>query len=261
MKAMTTIVGLLAMVLMNPSLAQISPFLASVEIEATAGKSATGRLLLDRYLRCRNGDSSWQIEGNPLNFMAYPYAVTLTVNTMPSQACTRQIGPDRYNTPALTLPLAGFYQLRIVDEYGTEIGRQTITAKSNTQLFSRFDVAGNWYQPSTSGSGLILTQQRSGGSDALFGVWHAYETDGSSSWHSLQNTVWRTPTLASGTLYRTFGGNCGASNCGTLPSSATQVADIGTFEIESTSADQAVLRMRNREGLIFQLDIPLQRLQ
>jgi hypothetical protein len=261
MKTLNAIFGLLALALVSQAHAQISPFLAKVEIDATAGQSATGRLLLDRYLRCRNGDSKWQVEGNPLSFVAYPYAVTLSVNTAPRQACTRQIGPDVYSTPALTLPLSGFYQLRIVDEYGTEIGRQTISAKSNTQVFSQFDVAGNWYQPSTSGSGLILTQQRTGGSDALFGVWHAYESDGSSSWHNLQNAVWRTPTLVSGTLYRTAGGNCGASSCQTLASPATKVEDIGTFEIEFTNENQAVLRMRNREGLVFQLDIPLNRLQ
>lgn len=261
MKTLNAILALLTVALMSQAHAQISPFLAKVEIDVTAGQSSTGRLLLDRYLRCRNGNSSWQVDGNPLNFMAYPYAVTLTVNTAPGKACTRQIGPDSYNTPALTLPLTGFYQLRIVDEYGTEIGRQTITAKSNTQVFSRFDIAGNWYQPSTSGSGLILTQQRTGSSDALFGVWHAFNRDGISSWHSLQNAIWRTPTLVGGTLYRTTGGNCGANTCGTLPSSATRIEDIGTFEIEFASEDQAVLRMRNRMGLISQIDIPLVRLR
>jgi hypothetical protein len=241
--------------------AQPSPFLAKVEINAVAREGSTGRLLLDNYLRCRNGSSVWEVDGDPNSLLPPPYSLTLKVNTAPFQFCTFQVGPDVYTTPTLTLPSHGFYALRIVDEYGTEIGRQTIVAQMPGKIFSAFDVAGNWYQARTSGSGLILSHERRGATESLFGVWHAFETDGSSSWHSLQNAVWTTPNRVSGTLYRTTGGNCAANPCGNLPSSATQITDIGTFEIEFASETQAVLRMQNREGLISRLDIPLQRLE
>jgi hypothetical protein len=230
-------------------------FLAKLEVEATVGVPVQARLLLDGALRCVRGQSMWL----PMN---QPFELVLSVDTN-SAACTRQAGPDNFATPSMVFARAGIYNVRIIDQYGTELARQAIGVSATTQVFSRFDVAGNWYQPSTSGSGLIVSQRRSGTNDQLFGVWHAYDSSGKNTWHSLQNGIWQTPTRVTGTLYSSLGGNCTPNfiDCGTLPSPAYALTDIGSFELEFSSENEAQLTMRNREGLVTTVRVPLQRVQ
>jgi len=64
------------------------------------------------------------------------------------------------------------------------------------------DYTGMWWNPQESGWGLSLNQ---GVSNAIFGAWFVYGSNGQPEWYTLQGGQWTSSTRWTGLVYRTTG--------------------------------------------------------
>lgn len=109
------------------------------------------------------------------------------------------------------------------------------------------DISGAWFEPATSGSGLSFNHAYAG-SDAVFGTWFLYDSDGLARWFSIQEVKWSAGgTVMEGKLFETraIANTCkpGINAC---PTSSASLANIGRvratftgFESGSAKAPQA----------------------
>jgi len=78
------------------------------------------------------------------------------------------------------------------------------------------DITGAWFDPSTSGSGLLFTHNFNG-SDTMFGTWYMYDNNGNARWFTIQDMQWTNGgSEFFGRLYETraaSGGACTLQTC------------------------------------------------
>lgn len=111
------------------------------------------------------------------------------------------------------------------------------------------DISGAWYDPATSGSGLSFTHAYAN-SDAVFGTWFLYGSDGAPRWFSIQEAKWSAGvggTLMEAKLFETgAAANSCPPNIAACPTNSTSLTVAGriraTFvniEVGSTKSPQA----------------------
>ena len=109
------------------------------------------------------------------------------------------------------------------------------------------DIGGAWYDPETSGSGLSFTHAYAG-SDAVFGTWFLYGSDGVPRWFSIQEAKWSVNgTVMEGKLFETGAAvNSCPPNIAACPANSISLTSAGriraTFvniEVGSTKSPQA----------------------
>lgn len=134
-----------------------------------------------------------------------------------------------------------------------------------------FDVDGAWYDPTRSGSGLLLQHQRTGAQETLTGAWFNFAPSGEPRWHLLASARWVTPLLVEGLVYRASGQPFGCTaqapnpDCEFAPAASAEVAAVGLFAISFQSADRAVLSFKQPAQVTLNWvparPIPLSKLQ
>jgi hypothetical protein len=96
------------------------------------------------------------------------------------------------------------------------------------------DITGAWFDPSTSGSGLLFTHNFNG-SDTMFGTWYMYDTNGNARWFTIQDMEWTGGgSEFVGKLYETraaSGGACTLQTC--VGNSSRAVASNALTEVGS----------------------------
>jgi hypothetical protein len=101
----------------------------------------------------------------------------------------------------------------------------------------QFGVTGAWYNPATSGQGLVVQvfpDLNSPGSGLLFAGWFTYDISGNPRWYTLQGAVASTNNSAIVNIYETTGGNFNA-----LPKPNAVV--VGTATLAFTDCSHATL--------------------
>jgi len=102
-----------------------------------------------------------------------------------------------------TPEVAGQEEVIAYTDAGALAGRGTIVTAAATLPRARRDVAGAWYDPATSGSGMMIAHDY-GGTDQLFVTWQIYDAAGNPRWLTLQQGRWDAEgTTYEGTLYET----------------------------------------------------------
>jgi hypothetical protein len=126
------------------------------------------------------------------------------------------------------------------------------------------DISGAWYEPATSGSGLSFNHAFAG-SDAVFGTWFLYDSDGLPRWFSIQEVKWSAGgTVMDGKLFET---SATANSCkpgiNACPTSSASLANIGRvratftgFEAGSTKPPQGKIEaFSTTDVLLFSSNI------
>jgi hypothetical protein len=180
------------------------------------------------------------------------------------QACLPT--PTSYTLQLDNLQFAsgGDYRVELISTFGSaqterNRGSTNVRVASADQAISAFALTGSWYERQSSGSGLMLTQFRQARRDLVFGTWHNYRSDGSSSWVALQGGKWETPTRYRGDVYELESESfftCAAVGCEVLlsPRPANNIRLIGHYRIDMRSASSAELLF---EALTGQPSAPL----
>lgn len=160
----------------------------------------------------------------------------------------------------------GAHTVLVVDaDTGTLLSRQTLNVQGNSSADARstFSVSGSWYQPTFSGSGLmlhhIIDQSSDKQRESVWGTWHNYRESGESSWFSLQGGKWVTPTRYEGIVYETRGAtssgvctlefppNAGCPNP-LRPIALIGISAVGSYIFDLKSATTANLTLRFNEA-------------
>jgi hypothetical protein len=92
--------------------------------------------------------------------------------------------------------------------------KATLVTSSDAAPRALYDVSGAWYDPQTTGSGLMIAHDY-GRSDSLFATWQIYDAaSGVSRWYSIQQGVWNADGLSwEGLVFETM---ADARPCDTL---------------------------------------------
>jgi hypothetical protein len=192
---------------------------------ATAGKTVLIRLLvLPTSVKCPSGITPYRFE--------IPYA-------------GREVGALNVLIFGAVLPINNNGKGSII----TTAVAVPATATTAAVAFghSAGDISGVWYDPATSGSGLSFTHAYAG-SDAVFGTWFLYDSNGLPRWFSIQDAKWSgNGTVMEGKLLET---SAAANSClpdiVACPTNSTSLTNAGriraTFvniEVGSTKSPQA----------------------
>ena len=121
------------------------------------------------------------------------------------------------------------------------------------------DIGGAWYDPATSGSGLSFTHAYAG-SDAVFGTWFLYGSDGAPRWFSIQEAKWSVSgTVMEGKLFETSApANSCPPNIVACPASSTSLTSAGSIratfvniEVGNTKLPQAKVEAFSTAGVLL----------
>jgi hypothetical protein len=143
-------------------------------------------------------------------------------------ACTTALTPYRLEVD-YTPQAAGQLEIHVMTNQAKALGRGTLVTGDAADPRAIYDVAGAFFDPQTSGSGVMIAHDY-GRSDVLFGTWQIYEAGtGSPRWFSLQSGRWSADGLAwEGTLYET---KAGPTPCPLCPMPAELVIDRGRVRL------------------------------
>lgn len=133
----------------------------------------------------------------------------------------------------------GARRVMAVTSDGRFLGEGELVTQYAGGARSLYDLTGAWFDPATSGSGLVLLHSFLG-SDVLAGGWFFYDNQGKPRWYSVQLGRWITPTefMASLLEFESAPAGCssGVAAC-PLPSSSFRQA--GTVSIRVRDRDHA----------------------
>lgn len=120
--------------------------------------------------------------------------VTLT-EPLTFAACTAALTHYRFEID-YTPRAAGQLDIVAITTLAKAVGKGTLVTGDASDPRAIHDVAGAWYDPQTSGSGLMIAHDY-GQSDAVFATWAVYEpASGAPRWFSLQQGQWQADGLA-----------------------------------------------------------------
>jgi hypothetical protein len=165
--------------------------------------------------------------------------------------CTSALTPYRFEFEYRP-PSAGQLDILVMTNLGTALGKGTLVTGSAQDPRAAWDISGAWYDPQTSGSGLMIAHDF-GGSDAVFATWQVYDpATGLARWYTLQEGRWNpNGSVLEATLYETFAAPSTA--CLTCPRPAQQIVDRGhvrlTFSVNGANGGlDAVLELAPATG-------------
>jgi hypothetical protein len=235
-----------------------SPTEAQVEFSpATPVQNAATRLSITGFWR----DTCTPVDAN-VEFST-PVSNSGDVSRLPSllrvilrlpqtfQACLP--APTRYTLElnAVQFPVGGDYRVELVASFGSPAtenirGSRNVRVATAIEAIGQHSLQGAWFEPQSSGSGLMLTQLRTARRDVVFGTWHNYRSDSSASWVALQGGGWETPTRYRGDVYTLQSqpyGICAAIGCGIVlpPYPADRMTLIGRYRIDMQGSSRADL--------------------
>ena len=120
-------------------------------------------------------------------------------------------------------------------------GQSVLTATDGGA--SKYDVNGMWFDAATNGSGISLHHRRAT-TDAAFGTWFMYATNGMPTWYTLQSTFWEGDgSILDGLLY-SVSGECFAINLASCPALGSVTAATAQFPIRARITFQSATRAR-----------------
>lgn len=161
-------------------------------------------------------------------------------------ACTAALTPYRFEFDYRP-PIAGQLDILVMTNLGTALGKGTLVTGSTQDPRAAWDTSGAWYDPQTSGSGLMIAHDF-GGSDAVFATWQVYDpATGLARWYTLQEGRWHpNGSVLEATLYETFAAP--STECLTCPRPAQRIVDRGhvrlTFSVNGANGGlDAVLEL------------------
>ncbi len=125
--------------------------------------------------------------------------------------CAAAITPFTFRV-SYTPSQGGARRLIAASSDGRFLGQGELVTQYAGSPRSLYDLTGAWFDPATSGSGLVLLHSFFG-SDILAGGWAFYDNQGKSRWYSIQLGHWVTPTEFSAQLLEFISapGGCGSS--------------------------------------------------
>jgi hypothetical protein len=86
------------------------------------------------------------------------------------------------------------------------------------------DITGTWFDPASNGSGLLFSHNFNG-TDAVFGTWYMYDTNGNPRWFTIQDVEWTNGgSEFFGKLYETRAASGGACTVQTCVGNSSRVA-------------------------------------
>lgn len=143
-------------------------------------------------------------------------------------ACTAALTPYQLSVP-YTPTVAGQVEVIVMSNLGKVLAEATIVTGDSSNPHAIRDVAGAYYDPATSGSGVMIAHDFRR-TDMLFATWQVYEpATGLPRWFSLQSGSWSVDgTMWEGRLYET---KAGPTPCALCPMPAEQIIDRGLVRL------------------------------
>lgn len=163
--------------------------------------------------------------------------------------CTAALRPYEVRFP-VQFEQAGHISVEIVDIRMRSLGAQRFTIQGGRDFFGQYDVGGTWYEPRTSGSGLLLIHPKTAPGDGIWGAWNNYRANGATSWFALQGGRWESPTRYIGEIVETVGELSACTlqspadpNCPNPlnPAAVASTLEVGSYALNFTSANSADL--------------------
>jgi hypothetical protein len=178
--------------------------------------------------------------GQPTKTGCGPFKVVLDTSEMESRSLV--VGRTAYVEGYFCLPLSGLLMRAAIEFTPTKAGALQVRWEGGAEVTiqtvallaaSKFETNGMWFDPSTNGSGVSLHHRRAT-SDAAFGTWFLFDSNGVSRWYTLQSASWQQDgTVLDGLLYRTEG-NCVTVGLAACPATGTvRTPQDGFWEIPS----------------------------
>ena len=164
----------------------------------------------------------------PLQSQIKPTLGVLLIEPMTLVACTAALTQYRLEVE-YTPQAASQLEIHVMTNLAKALGRGTLVTGDAANPRAIYDVAGAFFDPQTSGSGVMIAHDY-GRTDVVFGTWQVYESGtGAPRWFSLQSGRWNAEGLAwEGTLYET---RAGPTPCPLCPMPAEQVIDRGRVRL------------------------------
>lgn len=128
-----------------------------------------------------------------------------------------------------------------------QLSRQKVPCFSRQAQQADTGLSGNWYEPTRSGEGVVLTVQN----DLTVSMsWFTYTPTGEQAWFAMQAPLQRAAGVrrVTGTLLRPVGTRFGVD----FQSSALRILEFGTVEFEFRSCNQLTLRAQTPWGVTEQ---------
>ena len=145
-------------------------------------------------------------------------------------ACTLAITSYQYTT-TFTPTTSGDFRVIVYGTDGTTSNEVSMAVQSPDPNRSLYNLTGMWYDPATSGSGVVFVHSYAT-TDSVFGAWFMYDQTGTARWYSLQDGAWSKGTEFNGTLYETAAapGLCG-SLTNVCPAAFRSLRRAGTAKV------------------------------
>jgi hypothetical protein len=188
--------------------------------------------------------------GTPANF-GKPALGVLLFEPLTLVACTSALTPYRFEFDYRPLS-AGQLDIVVMTNLATALGKGTLVTGGTQDPRAAYDASGAWYDPQTSGSGLMIAHDF-GGTDDVFATWQVYDpATGLARWYTLQQGRWHPDGLVlEAMLYETLAAV--SSTCLTCPLPAQQIIERGhvrlTFSVNGANGGlDALLELAPANG-------------
>ncbi len=151
--------------------------------------------------------------------------------------CTSALTPYRFEFDYRPTSV-GQLDIVVMTNLATALGKGTLVTSSIPDPRAAWDVSGAWYDPQTSGSGLMIAHDF-GGTDEVFATWQVYDpATGLARWYTLQQGRWNpNGFVLEATMYETQAAP--SAGCLTCPRPAQQIIDRGhvrlTFSVNGAN--------------------------
>jgi hypothetical protein len=161
-------------------------------------------------------------------------------------ACLAALTPYSY-TISYTPQSVGDHRLVVFGNDGVTSNEILMSIASADATRSLYNATGMWYDPVTSGSGLVFVHNFTT-TDILFGAWFMYDQTGAARWYSIQDGKWLNSTEYVGTLYETSAsaGQCGANPV--CPARFSSLRRVGSVNVNMTGRETMTVRALTTNG-------------
>ncbi|NJR71813.1 MAG: hypothetical protein HC782_01215 [Gammaproteobacteria bacterium] len=165
-------------------------------------------------------------------------------------ACTQAITSYEYRT-TFTPTRAGDIRLIVYTAEGIASNETLMAVQSLDSTQSLYNLTGMWYDPATSGSGIVFVHSYST-TDTVFGAWFIYDQKGDARWYSAQEGRWRNDTEWNGVLYETSAAPNGCTpNLSACPQQFKSLRRVGTARVTMTGRNEAKLDALAADGSVL----------
>lgn len=152
----------------------------------------------------------------------------LITEPLPLQPCFSAITPYRFELD-YTPTTEGQREIVVMTNLASPLGTGRIVTASAGAPLARYDTSGGWYDPRTSGSGLMIAHDY-GATDRFFATWQVFDIgSGLSRWYTIQEGRWDATGMAyEGRLYES---RAAVVPCLACPAPALSLVDRGRVRL------------------------------